>query len=152
MEELTDDLTTNNYARGSDPPPQSSTWICTSFRTSPGVLFFISKMVVSHAIAGCLTTNTFALWTLLSKWLAKWSYALKRLLVALTAIRIPERVHLQAMQVLLRYRRKRIYARRMRRTGYLSLKVNPRWRLLSKDDGRNWEVMSHEKYSGEIKR
>lgn len=149
MEELTDDLTTNNYARGSDPPPQSSTWICTSFRTSPGVLFFISKTVVSHAIAGCLTTNTFALWTLLSKWLAKWSYALKRLLVALTAIRIPERVHLQAMQVLLRYRRKRIYARRMRRTGYLSLKVNPRWRLLSKDDGRNWEVMSHETYNRE---
>jgi hypothetical protein len=69
--------------------------------------------------------------------------------VALTAIRIPERVHLQALQVLLRYRRKRIYARRMRRTGYLSLKVNPRWRLLSKDDGRNWEVMSHETYNRE---
>lgn len=72
--------------------------------------------------------------------------------MALTAIRIPERVHQQAMQILLRYRRKRIYARRLRRTGYLSLKVNPRWRLLSKDDGRSWEVMSHEKYSGEIKR
>ncbi len=147
MEELTDDLTTNNYARDSDPPPQSSTWICMFFRTSPGALFFISKTVVSHAIADFLKTNTFALWTLLSKWLAKWSYALKRLLVALTAIRIPERVHLQAMQVLLRYRRKRIYARRMRRTGYLSLKVNPRWRLLSKDDGRNWEVMTHERYN-----
>ncbi|MBX8880194.1 hypothetical protein HCH41_14680 [Enterobacter ludwigii] len=40
----------------------------------------------------------------------------------------------------------------MRRTGYLSLKVNPRWRLLSKDDGRSWEVMSHERYSGEISR
>lgn len=137
---------------GMQIPPQSSMWICMSCRTSPGALFFISKTVASHAIAGCLTTNTFALWTLLSKWLAKWSYALKRLLVALTAIRIPERVHLQAMQVLLRYRRKRIYARRMRRTGYLSLKVNPRWRLLSKDDGRNWEVMSHETYNGEIKR
>lgn len=65
--------------------------------------------------------------------------------MALTAIRIPERVHLQALQVL----RKRVYARRMRRTGYLSLKVNPRWRLLSKDDGRNWEVMSHETYNRE---
>jgi hypothetical protein len=69
--------------------------------------------------------------------------------VALTAIRIPERVHLQALQVLLRYRRRRIFPRRMRRTGYLSLKVNPRWRLLSKDDGRNWEVMSHETYNRE---
>lgn len=152
MEELTDDLTTNNYARSADPPPQSSMWICMSFRTSPDVLFFISKTAVLHAIDGFLKMSTFALWTLLSKWLAKWGYALKRLLVALTAIRIPERVHLQAMQVLLRYRRKRIHARRMRRTGYLSLKVNPRWRLLSKDDGRSWEVMSHEKYSGEIKR
>ncbi|MCM7782518.1 hypothetical protein M8T12_15870 [Enterobacter ludwigii] len=72
--------------------------------------------------------------------------------MALTAIRIPEWVHLQVMQVLQRYRRKRIFARRMRRTGYLSLKVNPRWRLLSKDDGRSWEVMSHERYSGEISR
>jgi len=69
--------------------------------------------------------------------------------VALTAIRIPERVHLQALQVLLRYQRRRIFPRRMRRTGYLSLKVNPRWRLLSKDDGRNWEVMSHETYNRE---
>ena len=68
--------------------------------------------------------------------------------MALTAIRIPEWVHLQALQVLLRYRRRRIFPRRMR-TGYLSLKVNPRWRLLSKDDGRNWEVMSHETYNRE---
>lgn len=72
--------------------------------------------------------------------------------MALTAIRVPERVHLQALRVLWRYRRKRIYARRMHRTGHLGLKVNPRWRLLSKDDGRNWELMSHEKYNGELKR
>ena len=69
--------------------------------------------------------------------------------MALTAIRIPERVHLQAVQTLLRYRRKRIYARRMHRTGNLSLIVNPRWRLLSKDDGRNREVMGHERYNRE---
>nr|WP_125063982.1 hypothetical protein [Klebsiella pneumoniae] len=67
--------------------------------------------------------------------------------MALTAIRIPERVHLQALQVLLRYRRRRIF-RGEPATG-LSLKVNPRWRLLSKDDGRNWEVMSHETYNRE---
>ncbi|EOC4967818.1 ParE family toxin-like protein [Klebsiella aerogenes] len=68
----------------------------------------------------------------------------------LTAIRIPERVHLQALQVLQRYRRKRLFARRIHRTGYMSLKVNPRWRLLSKDGGRNWEVMSHSTYNREI--
>ncbi|HBT4315772.1 TPA: hypothetical protein MBS28_004032 [Klebsiella aerogenes] len=38
----------------------------------------------------------------------------------------------------------------MHRTGYMSLKVNPRWRLLSKDGGRNWEVMSHSTYNREI--
>ncbi|WP_370612078.1 hypothetical protein [Klebsiella aerogenes] len=70
--------------------------------------------------------------------------------VVLTAIRIPERVHLQALQVLLRYRRKHLFARRIHRTGYMSLKVNPRWRLLSKDGGRNWEVMSHSTYNREI--
>jgi hypothetical protein len=47
-------------------------------------------------------------------WMAKKAgyqvIALIRKPVALTAIRIPERVHLQALQVLLRYRRKRICA------------------------------------------
>lgn len=65
----------------------------------------------------------------------------------LTAIRIPERIHQQALLVLTRYRRRRIFPRRMISTGYLSLKVNPRWRLLSRDGGREWEVMSHERYS-----
>ncbi|WP_395306643.1 hypothetical protein [Enterobacter sichuanensis] len=69
--------------------------------------------------------------------------------MALTAIRIPERVHQQALKVLVRYRRRKAFPRRMRRTGYLSLIVNPRWRLLSKDEGRNWKVMSHETYNRE---
>ncbi|EPN5524487.1 hypothetical protein ACT0WY_002873 [Escherichia coli] len=56
------------------------------------------------------------------------------------------------MQVLLLYRCRRIFPHRIQRTGYLSLKVNRCWRLLSKGDGRNWEVMSHERYSGEIKK
>jgi len=69
--------------------------------------------------------------------------------VALTAIRIPERVHLQAVRVLLQFRQQRILPRRIRRTGHLSLRVNLRWRLLSKDGGKNWEVMSHETYNRE---
>ncbi|ENU6149645.1 hypothetical protein ACE13H_005139 [Escherichia coli O103:H2] len=67
--------------------------------------------------------------------------------MTLTAIRIPERVRQQALQVLLRYQRRRIFPHRIHSTGYLSLKVNRSWRLLSKDDGRNWEGMSHERYS-----
>lgn len=69
--------------------------------------------------------------------------------MALTAIRIPERVHLQAVRVLLQFRQQRILPRRIRRTGHLSLRVNLRWRLLSKDGGKNWEVMSHETYNRE---
>ncbi|EPY9350792.1 hypothetical protein ACXHXL_003657 [Escherichia coli] len=72
--------------------------------------------------------------------------------MALTATRIPERIHRQALQVLLLYRCRRIFPHRIQRTGYLSLKINRCWRLLSKGDGRNWEVMSHERYSGEIKK
>lgn len=67
--------------------------------------------------------------------------------MTLTAIRIPERVHQRALQVLTRYRRRRIRACRIHGTGYLSLRINPRWRLLSRDDGKNWEVMSHETYN-----
>lgn len=69
--------------------------------------------------------------------------------MALTAIRIPEWVHLKAAHVLSQFRARRIHPCRMIGTGLLSLKVNPRWRLLSKDDGRNWEVMSHETYNRE---
>ena len=57
-------------------------------------------------------------------------------LMALTAIRIPEWVHLKA-----------VHPCRMHGSGNLSLKVNHRWRLLSRDGGKNWEVMSHERYS-----
>lgn len=68
--------------------------------------------------------------------------------MALTAIRVPEWVHMRAVLVLARYRAQRIRARRMHRTGHLSLVVNPRWRLLSRDGGKNWQVMSHEQYNG----
>lgn len=67
--------------------------------------------------------------------------------MALTAIRIPEWVHTQAVNTLGRYRKRRVNPCRMHGSGNLSLKVNRRWRLLSKDGGQNWEVMSHERYS-----
>ena len=69
--------------------------------------------------------------------------------MALTAIRIPEWVHLKAAHVLLQFRARRIRPCRMHRSGNLSLKVNRRWRLLSRDGGQNWEVMSHETYNRE---
>lgn len=70
--------------------------------------------------------------------------------MALTAIRIPEWVHEQAVKVLIQYRRRRVFPRRVRKTGYLSLKVNHRWRLLSRDGGQNWQLMSHSTYNKRI--
>lgn len=67
--------------------------------------------------------------------------------MTLTAIRIPEWVHLKAVHVLSQFRARRIHPCRMHGSGNFSLKVNHRWRLLSRDGGKNWEVMSHERYS-----
>lgn len=69
--------------------------------------------------------------------------------MTLTALKAPEWVVSQATKRLMQYRKHRIFPRRMYRTGYLSLKVNPRWRLLSKNGGKDWQLMTHEKYNGE---
>ncbi|WP_444546750.1 ParE family toxin-like protein [Enterobacter cloacae] len=81
-------------------------------------------------------------WRLRKRRVMKWGD-----LMALTAIRIPEWVHLKAVHVLSQFRARRIHPCRMQGSGNLSLKVNHRWRLLSRDGGKNWEVMSHERYS-----
>lgn len=70
--------------------------------------------------------------------------------MTITALRAPEWVITQASKVLERYRKQRVFARRMYATRWLSLTVNPRWRLLSKNDGKDWQLMSHERYSSEI--
>ncbi len=69
--------------------------------------------------------------------------------MTLTAIRVPEWVHVRAISVLSMYRKQRLHAARILGTGNLSLKVNRRWRLLSKDQGQNWQLMSHEKYNAQ---
>lgn len=72
--------------------------------------------------------------------------------MSLTAIRIPERIHKRALKVLTNYRKKRITPHRIRKNGFLSLHINPWWRILSKDGGRNWMVMSHETYNREVEK
>lgn len=67
--------------------------------------------------------------------------------MTLTAIRIPDWVHSQAVQVLRQYRARRVHPCRMHGSGNLGLRVNRRLRLLSRDGWQNWEVMSHERYS-----
>lgn len=34
---------------------------------------------------------------------------------------------------------------------YFSIKVSYRWRLLSKDSGKHWELMTHERYNKQFR-
>lgn len=43
-----------------------------------------------------------------------------------------------------------IHARRTYRDQYLTLRVTPQWRLLSKDNGQSWELLSHADYDNQI--
>nr|UKE82711.1 hypothetical protein KXZ65_15225 [Pectobacterium sp. PL152] len=47
-------------------------------------------------------------------------------------------------------RGERIY-KRLQTNGYLKIDIGPFWRLLSKDGGGHWHLMSHEAYNREIK-
>lgn len=70
--------------------------------------------------------------------------------MTVTTLRAPEWVIAQASKALGSYRKRRVFAKRMYATGWLSLAVIKRWRLLSKNGGKDWQLMSHEKYSSEI--
>ncbi|MCK0552545.1 hypothetical protein KFO32_05570 [Pantoea ananatis] len=67
--------------------------------------------------------------------------------MSLTTFKAPEWVIVQATKKLSMYRKQRIFARRIHSTGYLSLAVNPRWRLLSRNNGNDWQLMTHETYN-----
>jgi hypothetical protein len=67
--------------------------------------------------------------------------------MTLTALKAPEWVITQAAMRLAQYRKRCIFPRRMHRTGFLSLKVNRRWRLLSRNGGRDWQLLTHERYN-----
>lgn len=69
--------------------------------------------------------------------------------MSLTAIRIPLWIHQKAISILQLYKHRKICSTHLHKTGNVSLKVNRRWRLLSRDNGRNWELMSHERYNRE---
>ncbi|WP_409161620.1 hypothetical protein [Pectobacterium sp. B2J-2] len=48
-------------------------------------------------------------------------------------------------------RGERVY-KRLQTNGYLKIDIGPFWRLLSKDGGGCWHLMSHETYNREIKK
>ena len=58
----------------------------------------------------------------------------------------------RARALLALYRQgKRVYSR-IGQTGYLRIEAGLRWRLLSKDSGGSWLLMSHQNYDREMKR
>ncbi len=69
--------------------------------------------------------------------------------MTITTLRAPVWVIMRASKVLSNYQKNRTHATRIRGSGNLSLKVNPRWRLLSKNQGKDWQLMTHERYNGQ---
>jgi hypothetical protein len=66
--------------------------------------------------------------------------------MTITAIRVPERVHSKAVIILKQYRQGGVRPCRIK-CGNISLKVTLRWRLLSRNDGADWLLISHEAYN-----
>ncbi|UAN63365.1 hypothetical protein [Serratia sp. JSRIV006] len=60
----------------------------------------------------------------------------------------------KARQQVRRFRRgERNYIRiNEKGAGYLKINIGPFWRLLSCNQGQNWELMSHERYSKAIRK
>ncbi|WP_421412640.1 hypothetical protein ACOMDM_13710 [Serratia plymuthica] len=66
--------------------------------------------------------------------------------------RIPQRISIKAEGVLCAFRDGKKTPTRTYQHSHLTLPVARCWRLLSKDNGHSWKVMSHEKYNVEIKK
>ncbi|MCX3308263.1 MULTISPECIES: ParE family toxin-like protein [Pantoea] len=62
----------------------------------------------------------------------------------------PERIRQRAERIEDYWRAGLIHARRTYRDQYLTLRVTPQWRLLSKDNGQTWELLSHADYDKQI--
>ncbi|WP_440864470.1 ParE family toxin-like protein [Symbiopectobacterium purcellii] len=64
--------------------------------------------------------------------------------------KIPNRIREREKLFKRLYREGLIHARRIRRTGYLSIRLSLYWRMLSKGNGLSWKTMSHAKYDTQI--
>jgi len=62
----------------------------------------------------------------------------------------PDRIKKRARRTEDNWRAGLIHARRTYRDGYLTLRVTPQWRLLSRDNGQSWELLSHADYDNQI--
>ncbi len=78
-------------------------------------------------------------------------HQMTRLNMTLSSNRIPVRVYSRTTLILGRYQRGVISPRTSYQHGYISLRINHRWRLSSKDGGMHWVAMSHEKYNKQLR-
>ncbi|MGM1188264.1 ParE family toxin-like protein [Serratia liquefaciens] len=65
--------------------------------------------------------------------------------------RIPQRISIKAERVLCAYKAGKKTPARTYQHNHLTLPVARCWRLLSKDNGHSWVVMSHERYNTQIR-
>ena len=75
-----------------------------------------------------------------------WPTSAGRLRMIIKSNRIPSHVNEKVSHVLSLYSKGDIKPCRIK-CGNLSLKIGRKWRLLSRNNGTCWEVMSHEKYN-----
>ncbi|WP_128143555.1 hypothetical protein [Serratia sp. 1D1416] len=56
----------------------------------------------------------------------------------------------KALDKLNQLRLGRLFPKKTYGKKYLTLRVNKHWRLLSKDGGNNWQLLTHNDYNSEI--
>lgn len=62
---------------------------------------------------------------------------------------IPAQALIKAGQILEMWQRGEAAITHLKRSGSISLKVGIRWRLLSRDNGDTWDLLTHERYNRE---
>jgi hypothetical protein len=59
-------------------------------------------------------------------------------------------VTVKAVKVLSQFSCGRLIPRRTKGRKYFTFRVNKRWRLLSRDGGKNWQLLTHNDYNNAI--
>ncbi|MEX2953573.1 ParE family toxin-like protein [Serratia fonticola] len=53
----------------------------------------------------------------------------------------------KALHILSQFSKNRLIPRRTKVNAYMTFRVNKRWRLLSRDKGKNWELLTSNDYN-----
>lgn len=69
--------------------------------------------------------------------------------ITMTCKRVALRVQARALRLLRQYEHGEHNFSRIKPHGYLVIRVGIRWRLLSKNGGQHWQLMTHETYNRE---